>query len=484
MPDSQSDYPVKRPWTSLVTTLVVQSQNAFNDNFLKTLLITLAAVVAAGTVMGDEAKRIFSAFIPALFLMFSPLAGWMSDKYSKRSVMFWSIVAQIILLGITILSLFLQNLYLAMGCLVLLSAQSTIFSPAKQGILKELVGSKKLTIANAMLQMFTMVAIIAGIALAAMSFGQLQGNAVEGWLVENPEHVSSLEIPAGLSGADIQKFKIESIPAQVKKGFGWSSAFVPVLVVSLAALFPLLMNFFIDKTPAQSPDAKFEWSILFKHFGYLAEVFQTKEMTKTALGITFYWLLAGYLGVAIFDIAEKLHPDVGSGAAATETFIIYGIMGGGLVLGSLLVAVLCAKGNRLKLIPIGGMGMFIALVVSSFLSVKQLGGVLPETALPANLINLPLYLSMGGIGFFGAFFLVPLSTNLQDKAPNDKRGRVIGAVGVLTSFAGLVAIAISYLFNKFNLPPSVQLMCFVIPTLLITLYVSTLIKSQRTDSST
>ena len=175
MSEQPNDYPVKRPWTSLITVLGVLTQNAFNDNFLKLIFISLAGIVAAGSLIGNYAEQILAAFIPGAFLIFSPIGGFVSDKFSKRSVLFWSVVAQLIILAIAILSIQLESIKLGLFCFLLLSIQSTFFSPAKSGILKELVGSRKLAVANGMMQMLTMLAILGGIGLSGTWFGNRQG---------------------------------------------------------------------------------------------------------------------------------------------------------------------------------------------------------------------------------------------------------------------------------------------------------------------
>ena len=63
MPDTQdldqSPHLPRRNWVSIVLVLVVQALNAFNDNFVKILLIALAPVVA-GTRVTTFSSRLVS----------------------------------------------------------------------------------------------------------------------------------------------------------------------------------------------------------------------------------------------------------------------------------------------------------------------------------------------------------------------------------------------------------------------------------------
>lgn len=425
MSDPNHQYPVKNPWRSLSGVLFVQAQNAFNDNFLKIILISLAGVVAKGQFIGDNAQRVFSAFIPLAFILFSPLAGYLSDRFSKRSVIFWCVIGQLVVLFLTILGLKMENIWVAVFGLFFLSLQSTFFSPAKQGILKELVGSNKLTFANGFAQTLTMLAILLGITIGGRWFGSLSN-----------------------AGKD-----------------DWTAALIPIFVVSLVAFIPLITNLVVNKTPAHIATT-FEPSIFWRHFVYLKDLFRGKAMTRCALGIAYYWVVATFFGVILFDFGKLLHPDK-AGDAATESSNLFALIGIGLMVGSILVALISRNGVKLKLVPIGGLGLTAGFLAAGLFTPGTTG----------------FYAGFVTVGFFGGFFLVPLSSFLQDIAPNEKRGRVLGASAVFTALTSLGAIVISMIFTQLKVDLGHQLLFFVIPTLLFTWYVSALIKIQKELSS-
>ena len=419
----EDHFPVKNPWRSLSAVLFVQAQNAFNDNFLKFVLISLAGVAAAGDWFGNNSQRVLASFIPLAFILFSPLAGYLSDRYSKRNVIFVCVVAQFIILGLTVLGLSVRSLTLVVLCLFLLSVQSTFFSPAKQGILKELVGSKKLAMANGIMTMLTTLAILAGAGLGGSWFG-------------NRYNASADE---------------------------WQAAIVPVLAVSTVALVPLLLKLFVNPTP-EHISTKFEPAILVRHFGYLKDLFGGHTMRITAIGITFYWFIASFVGVVIFDFGKLTHPDSLGDAAKESSRLILSI-GAGVMVGSIFVAVLSRNGIRLGFVLIGGIGLALGLAGTGLFS--------PGTAF--------FYGSMVVVGFFGAAFVVPLTAFLQDIAPNERRGRIMGASALSTSISGLLAILISLAFTQCKISLGIQMLSFVIPTLLVTWYVSKLIKLHRPE---
>src|SRR6056297_1247797 len=86
-----------RSWVSLYAVLLVQAQNAFNDNFVKFVLMGLAMAVAAGTAIGENIEFILAALIPLPFILFAPVAGYLSDRFSKKDVIWFCLLLQLLL---------------------------------------------------------------------------------------------------------------------------------------------------------------------------------------------------------------------------------------------------------------------------------------------------------------------------------------------------------------------------------------------------
>ena len=84
---------------SYVAMLVVQALNAFNDNFVKILLVAFAGVVAKGTDLGSSMQLYLGAIFSIPYILFAPVAGWLSDRCSKQRVIFWMQVVQVAIFG-------------------------------------------------------------------------------------------------------------------------------------------------------------------------------------------------------------------------------------------------------------------------------------------------------------------------------------------------------------------------------------------------
>src|SRR5471032_1743310 len=136
---------MKRSFWSLVA---VQVQVLLNDNSAKLMLIALGAAVAPELVpaklfphhpeyaemAAKQIKTILAAIIILPFLLLSPTAGWIADRFSKRNVIIMSLWAQIGILAMIGVPLYFRQIDMAIFGLFLLGVQCAIFSPAKQGI--------------------------------------------------------------------------------------------------------------------------------------------------------------------------------------------------------------------------------------------------------------------------------------------------------------------------------------------------------------
>src|SRR5262249_52361007 len=149
--------------------LWTQFLGAFNDNLFK-IVVSLMAVrmVAAGDA--DRALSIVSAVFILPFLLFSGYAGQVADVYSKRTVLVVTKSLEIVATGIGLVAFSMNWLELTYVVLFLIALQATFFSPAKYGILPEVLPDRDLSRANGILEMSTFVAIVLGTAIGGYLF--------------------------------------------------------------------------------------------------------------------------------------------------------------------------------------------------------------------------------------------------------------------------------------------------------------------------
>jgi acyl-[acyl-carrier-protein]-phospholipid O-acyltransferase/long-chain-fatty-acid--[acyl-carrier-protein] ligase len=135
---------------------------AFNDNFYKQLMLLLAIPVVPGTLDQQQVATIVFA-LP--FVLFSGIAGHLSDKYSKNRVIVLAKAAEIGIMGLGLIGFLMYGATGYRGLLAvlfLMGIHSAFFGPSKYGILPELFRNKDLPRANGIVLMTTFLAIIFG----------------------------------------------------------------------------------------------------------------------------------------------------------------------------------------------------------------------------------------------------------------------------------------------------------------------------------
>src|SRR5216117_1997924 len=149
--------------------LWTQFLGAFNDNLFK-IVVSLVAVHAASGADSGRALSLVGAIFILPFLLFSGYAGQVADIYSKRTVLVVTKSLEIVATGLGLLAFVLGRLEITYVVLFLFALQATFFSPAKYGILPEMLPDSELSRANGVLEMTTFAAIVLGTAFGSFMF--------------------------------------------------------------------------------------------------------------------------------------------------------------------------------------------------------------------------------------------------------------------------------------------------------------------------
>ena len=364
-----------------------QFLNAFNDNLLKQMLMwgTAAGGIWASQIApGGQAYASLCLAVP--FILLSGFAGQFSDRYSKRSVI---IVVKFmeVLIGIMALVGFLMgNLWVLITALVLISIQSTFFSPAKYGILPEIIEEKLLSRANGTLSMFTYVACILGIGAAGPLY--------------------DLYAPDG---------------STAPSGILW----IPGAAIVLVGILGMIATRGLPRVPIQNPTMKIR-PVFFRAY---RETWQ--DIRGTPLGTVviawsyFYMIVAGLAILIPADFADLL--DI-SRSRATPLLLCLAVS---LGIGDYTAGRLSGHRIRPGMIPVGAIGTTVMLFA--------LG------AIPLNYYLIGICLSAAG--FMAGFIMVPLQTMTQQLSSEDQRGGVLGLWNC-GSFVGIVIGNVIFLVVK------------------------------------
>lgn len=378
MPENE---PTRRQWFGFWSMIVQQTQNAFNDKLAQFTLIPL------GGAVGFAVESWAGLMIAMPFVLFAPLAGWVSDRFSKRDVMLGAAISQVLILGWICGSVWMKNLPFALIGFFALATQSAFYSPAKIGSNKELVGSKHLGFAAGIQQMTAMLAILCG-------------QIVAGGLFDHQF--------AGHGGA---------------ANVAWHAALVPLLILTACSLPALGLAWAVPRVPAKG-GVKFSGGLLVSHFANLADLWRDGGLRRASFGIAFFWGFAAFINLWSVKMAKAMTGGGdGFGTLSSEFMAAASLgMAGGFGFASFLLR----KRIELGWVPVAGMAMTASAVTLAFL-------------VPGGW---PFLFCLGLLAFFAAIFLAPLNAWVQDRYPADKRGELQAAVNLQDCFAGIIAVAL------------------------------------------
>jgi acyl-[acyl-carrier-protein]-phospholipid O-acyltransferase/long-chain-fatty-acid--[acyl-carrier-protein] ligase len=325
-------------------------------------------------------------------LLFTP-AGFLADKYRKPKVMQISAALAVGLTVLITLSYYLGWFELSFGLTFLLAVQSAFYSPAKYGYIKELTGNERLTHANALVQAVTIVAILSGIFVFSLLFE---------WQLMD------------------LTYRDEASLLQLIAPLGW------VLIACAVAEFWFTLR--LAPTEAVAADRPFDWQ-RYATGRYLRDNFikllSQRTIWLSIVGLSVFW--------GISQVVLAAFPAFAKEALAMEnTLVIQGLMacsGIGIIIGSLIAGSHSRQHIETGLIPIGAVGIVIALLW------------LPQLQAPSMLA-----LDFMVLGTSGGLFIVPLNALIQFHAKKDELGTVLAGNNLVQNLVMLGFLGLTVLF--------------------------------------
>jgi len=145
---------------------ITQFLGAMNDNFFKFVLVYFLINVK-GAAFASSILAAAGAVFVIPFLLFSSAAGVWADKISKRNIIIFTKIAELLFMMLSLFAVYFKSEVALYALLFGMAAQSAVFGPSKYGIIPEIVESKDVSKANGLLSSFTYLAIIVGTFLAS-----------------------------------------------------------------------------------------------------------------------------------------------------------------------------------------------------------------------------------------------------------------------------------------------------------------------------
>lgn len=138
-----------------------------NDNVFKFLIVFLF-IDLKGVEHSSEILFWVGTVYVLPFLLFSPAAGVLADRFSKQRMIIFLKFTEVVIMGLGIAAFLFKSDWASYSLLFLLSLQSAVFGPPKYSIIPELVSApEKIPKANGLITSFTYLGIIVGTFLAS-----------------------------------------------------------------------------------------------------------------------------------------------------------------------------------------------------------------------------------------------------------------------------------------------------------------------------
>jgi len=363
-----------------------------NDNFCRQCVMLLA--VAGGMAyMQSHITVLFT--VP--FIIFAALAGFLADRFSKRSVVIGVKLVSVIAYVLGIVGFYMDSWAIVLITVFILGLQATVFSPAINGIIPELYPAEYVVTANGIIAAAVNIAILLGIAFAGLV----------------------LDVKGAVRNVPLGMFLAAAI--------GLSVAFITFAI-----------SFFVPKFPAASPKARFPWQGPWESIVTLARTRSDSLLAASIFAKAFFWfagslqiLIINPLGLSQFGLTKTM----------TSVLVVIELVGVGV--GSVL-SPFFAKGTK----------WYRVLVPMSFVMAAAMFAVAAVPYLPLFLHKAVVIGALAVLGIAGGIYSIPVTSFIQVRPAPEIKGTMIASSN-FADFAGiLLSGVVFYVFSRLPVKPS------------------------------
>jgi len=367
-----------KEWASFRYLNIAQFVGAMNDNIFK-LLLAFCFIQLEGAASSNRILSIAGAVYVLPFILLSTSAGIFADRYSKKTIIVATRIAELIVLLFGMVAFALQSQFLSFTALFLLATHSAIFGPCKYGIVPEIVPKDAISKANGILTSFSYVAIIVGTFLASFL-------------------------------ADITN----------------RNYIVALIFCCVFSTISIIASFYIHKTPPAGSHKKVTPWLITEIIENLHIIRNEPSLLSAVLGSAFFLFVGSYVQLNMIPFAMKvLHlSDVQGGYMFLLTAF-------GIGTGSLMAGKLSGKTVEFGLVPVGGIGMAISCICLDYYS----GSLITVLAL-VFFIGL-----FGGLYLVPLDSYIQVASPKTHRGQIVATGNVLGFCGVLTSALAMYVLS-------------------------------------------
>jgi len=367
-PKASAQLPIRFMKKGFYTIIAAQFISSLADNALLIAAIALLSVIRSAAWV----TPLLQIFFTVSYVLLAPFVGAFADSMQKRHVMF------------------ISNALKASGCLMMIVGVhpmiaygvvgfgAAAYSPAKYGILTELLPPEKLVKANAWLESATVLSTIVG---------TMVGGALISTFAD--KFVAHAHLPLIRSSADLAMFAV-------------------MLTYAIAAG----INVFIPDTGARYPNRLSEPTKLVGDFYHCFNVLWADKLAQIALWVT--TLMWG--GAVTLQLLVLKWANVNLGLSLSKAAVMQGVTGLGIAVGAAAAAALIPLRRSLKVLPVGIVTGAVAIAMAFYnknLFPADAGVHIGSYVAPAYiLLAYPLMILLGALS---GFFIVPMNAILQHR---------------------------------------------------------------------
>ncbi len=355
---------------------ICQLANSLNNQFLRaaTLWILSGKAYAVLGVPSVRTATVALFVVPAI--LFAAIAGQIVDRLDRaRAVVIAQSVGLLASVG-AIYGLATGHGSLVLACVAAAGLQSTLFAPAQGALLRQHLGDTELTPGNGLMTAGRQIAMLLSMLLLMAT---MDGPSASGIL-----------IPALAASAVV----------------GWAAAFG------------------IPTSPAPCPGLRISWNPVGALRVTILAALADRNVYLAILGVSWFWFTHLVFLVNLPAYATEV---IGASALALTVLVMTPLMG--LMLGALLCQPASGRRVELGLVPLGalgmalaGMGFYINSPEAAPTSARSLSELLGSATYLRCLFDLALF------GLAAGLYVVPLYALIQQIAPRERLGRVLGGM--------------------------------------------------------
>ncbi len=338
------------------TIMAAQFFSSLADNALLVVAIALLIELHAPAYLTPMLKFVFVLF----YVILAPFVGAFADSMAKGWVMFISNSIKIV--GCSLLFL-ASHQYFALAAYAVVGLGAAAYSPAKYGILTELLPAEKLVVANGWIEGLTVASIIIGTVL--------------GGLLISPS-ISALFLTLDFPLIDTGVNTVTE---------------AAILLIAVFYTAAAIFNLYIPNTGVDHRVLKKNPVFLIHEFGHCMKLLWTDKLGQISLAVTtLFWGAGATLQFIVLKWA-----DIALGYPLSKAAQLQGVVAVGIAVGAVIAARLVSLRQSVKVIPLG---IAMGIVVIAMVLARDLW------------VAVPLLMLIGGLA---GFFVVPMNALLQHR---------------------------------------------------------------------